>query len=201
MRAYPSVSAPRRERGRSAGEGERVTRARLATVRGEFEAVMSETGLCCLAFPNQAGEGTAWIAVHLPHALIRSDDPRLLDLADQLNAYFQGRLTRFSIPLDLRGTAFQLATWRALQDIPYGEVRSYSEIAAAIERPAAVRAVGAANGANPVPVIVPCHRVIGASGALTGFGAGLAWKRWLLALENPERWGEGMGRCRRGGDC
>ena len=191
MRTDPSVSAPRRERRRPAGEGHRITRARLATVRGEFEAVMSETGLCCLAFPNQAGEAAAWVAAHLPHALTRSHDPRLIDLADQLNAYFQGCLTRFSIGLDLRGTAFQLATWKALQDIPYGQVSSYSEIAAAIERPAAVRAVGAANGANPVPVIVPCHRVIGASGALTGFGAGLEWKRWLLALENPERWSEG----------
>jgi O-6-methylguanine DNA methyltransferase len=160
-------------------------------VRGEFEAVMSETGLCCLAFPNQAGGAAAWVAAHLPHALSRPHDPRLIDLADQLNAYFEGRLTRFAVALDLRGTAFQLATWRALQDIPYGQVRSYSEIAAAIERPAAVRAVGAANGANPVPVVVPCHRVIGAGGALTGFGAGLEWKRWLLAVENPQRWGEG----------
>jgi len=191
MRAYPSMTAPRRERRRPSAEGDRITRARLATVRGKFDAVMSESGLCCLAFPNQPGGAAAWIAAYLPHALTRSHDPRLIDLAAQLNAYFQGRLTRFSVPLDLRGTAFQLATWRALQDIPYGQVRSYSEIAEAIQRPKAVRAVGAANGANPVPVVVPCQRVIGANGALTGFGAGLEWKRWLLAVENPERWGEG----------
>jgi O-6-methylguanine DNA methyltransferase len=191
MRAYPSVTAPRRKRGRRAGEGDRITRARLATVRGEFEAVMSETGLCCLTFPNQPGGAAAWVAAHVPHALIRLHDPRLIELAAQLNAYFQGRLTRFSVALDLRGTAFQLATWQALQEIPYGQVRSYSEIAAAIQRPEAVRAVGAANGANPVPVVVPCHRVIGANGALTGFGAGVEWKRWLLAVEDPERWGEG----------
>ena len=79
--------------------------------------------------------------------------------------------------------------WRQLQSIPYGEVRSYADVARAIGRPSAVRAVGAANGANPVPVIVPCHRVIGSSGALTGFGAGIEWKQRLLATENPARWG------------
>jgi len=93
------------------------------------------------------------------------------------------------VPVDLIGTPFQVSVWRQLQAIPYGEVRSYADIARAIDRPAAVRAVGAANGANPVPIVVPCHRVIGSTGALTGFGAGIEWKLRLLATENPQRWG------------
>ena len=94
-----------------------------------------------------------------------------------------GRLREFSIPLDPRGTAFQLEVWRALQGVGYGEVRTYSEIAAAIGRPRAVRAVGAANGANPIPIIIPCHRLIGKSGSLIKYGGGLDMKRRLLELE------------------
>jgi O-6-methylguanine DNA methyltransferase len=100
-----------------------------------------------------------------------------------LRAYLEGRLTGFTVSVDLRGTPFQTRVWRALGEIPYGRTRSYAEVAAAIGRPRAVRAVGAANGANPVPIVVPCHRVIGAGGGLTGYGGGLAMKRWLLVLE------------------
>jgi O-6-methylguanine DNA methyltransferase len=100
-----------------------------------------------------------------------------------LQAYFAGRLREFRIPLDLRGTDFQMRVWRQLQTIPYGETRSYLQIAAAIGLPKAVRAAGAANGANPVPIIVPCHRVIGASGKLVGYGGGLPLKKRLLELE------------------
>ena len=89
----------------------------------------------------------------------------------------------FTVPLDLRGTSFQRQAWLAVADIPSGATRTYSEIAQAIERPAAVRAVGAANGANPLPIIIPCHRVIGADGTLTGYGGGLPLKRWLLDHE------------------
>ena len=101
----------------------------------------------------------------------------------QLHAYFARKLRVFTLPLAPRGTAFQLDVWRALQAIPYGETRSYSQIAQTIGRPDAVRAVGAANGANPLPIVVPCHRVIGADGSLTGFGGGLAAKLWLLDME------------------
>jgi len=101
----------------------------------------------------------------------------------QLRAYFAGQLRRFDLPLDMRGTDFQLCVWRELEKIPYGETRSYSQIAAAINAPQAVRAVGAANGANPIPIIVPCHRVIGSSGKLVGYGGGLPLKKRLLALE------------------
>jgi methylated-DNA-[protein]-cysteine S-methyltransferase len=101
----------------------------------------------------------------------------------QLHAYFAGELERFELPLAPRGTAFQRRVWDALAEIPYGTTTSYSELAARIRRPSACRAVGAANGRNPLPVIVPCHRVIGAAGGLTGYGGGLRRKRHLLALE------------------
>jgi methylated-DNA-[protein]-cysteine S-methyltransferase len=113
----------------------------------------------------------------------RSSEPVLLEAEEQLRAYFAGALRRFELPLAPRGTAFQLSVWDALLEIPYGATTSYSKLAAAIGRPSACRAVGAANGRNPLPVIVPCHRVIGAAGALTGYGGGLEQKRTLLALE------------------
>ena len=101
----------------------------------------------------------------------------------QLQAYFAGDSQFFDVPLEIGGTDFQRRVWNALRTIPYGQTRSYSQIAAQIGCPRAVRAVGAANGRNPIPIIVPCHRVIGASGSLVGFGGGLEWKRLLLDLE------------------
>ena len=103
--------------------------------------------------------------------------------ARQLQAYFAGTLTRFSVPLALAGTPFQQAVWRALLDIPYGQTRSYGQIAAAINRPRACRAVGMANNKNPICILVPCHRVIGAGGNLTGYAGGLTIKEWLLLHE------------------
>ena len=101
----------------------------------------------------------------------------------QLEAYFTGRRRAFDLPLAPAGTAFQLSVWRALRSIPYGETISYGELAHRVGNPRASRAVGLANGANPLPIVVPCHRVIGANGALTGFGGGLPTKQALLALE------------------
>ncbi len=106
---------------------------------------------------------------------------------DQLNEYFAGERREFDLPLAPRGTPFQLACWNELQRIAYGSTISYSELARRIARPNSVRAVGAANGANPIPIIIPCHRVIGANGTLTGYGGGLHIKRALLALEQPQR--------------
>jgi len=105
-------------------------------------------------------------------------------LARELDAYFAGRLRQFTVPLDLRGTDFQLRVWERLCDIPYGETRSYGEVAQAVGKPKAVRAVGQANGRNPVSIIVPCHRVIGSDGGLTGYGGGLQRKKALLDLES-----------------
>lgn len=111
------------------------------------------------------------------------DDQALAPFIEQFEAYFAGRLQRFSLPLAARGTPFQQSVWQALCDIPYGETTSYLEIARAIGNPKAMRAVGAANGRNPLSIIVPCHRVIGRSGELIGYGGGLPIKRWLLAQE------------------
>ena len=104
-------------------------------------------------------------------------------VADQLREYFAGSRRTFDVELALRGTPFQVAVWEELCRIPYGDTITYAELARRIGRPSAVRAVGAANGANPIPVIVPCHRVIGSNGTLTGYGGGIERKQWLLALE------------------
>ena len=115
-----------------------------------------------------------------------ADDPPhpvLADTATQLAAYFAGARRVFDLPLDFHGTAFQRSVWAALLTIPYGETRSYGAIAAQVGRPGASRAVGAANGRNPISIVAPCHRVIGSTGRLTGFAGGLAAKELLLALE------------------
>lgn len=108
------------------------------------------------------------------------------DAIEQLTAYFAGELTAFNLTLAPEGTAFQQSVWRALLTIPYGETTTYGAIARQIGRPAAIRAVGAANGANPIPIVIPCHRVIGSDGKLTGFGGGLPTKERLLRLESRQ---------------
>ena len=120
-----------------------------------------------------------------PHQEWREDaaQPHLAQARIQLDEYFAGERTRFQIALDLRGTSFQQTVWRALMDIGYGDTISYGELARRIANPKALRAVGLANGRNPVSIVVPCHRVIGADGSLTGYGGGIARKRFLLALE------------------
>ena len=114
---------------------------------------------------------------------VENSDTVLAACAAQLTAYFAGKRRHFDLPLAPRGTPFQLSVWSALAKIPYGELRSYRDIARSIGNSAAVRAVGAANGRNPLPIVVPCHRVIGSNGALTGFAGGLEVKRFLLDLE------------------
>jgi len=116
-------------------------------------------------------------------------NPLLREAARQLRAYFAGDLREFNLPLDLRGTDFQLRVWRQLLRIPYGETRTYLDIARAIQAPKAVRAVGAANGANPISIVVPCHRVIGSSGKLVGYGGGLPLKKRMLELERGSLFG------------
>lgn len=116
----------------------------------------------------------------------KRDDEAFVQARQQLGAYFAGRLEGFDIALAPRGTPFQLSVWDALKSIPSGETISYGELARRIGRPLASRAVGAANGANPLPIVLPCHRVIGTSGALTGFGGGLPTKIWLLSHEKKQ---------------
>ncbi|MCD7099697.1 methylated-DNA--[protein]-cysteine S-methyltransferase [Stenotrophomonas sp. MMGLT7] len=116
----------------------------------------------------------------------RHDPAALADARAQLLEYFAGRRRRFELPLAPAGTAFQLQVWQALAQIPFGATWSYAELARHVGRPSASRAVGAANGRNPLPIVLPCHRVIGASGALTGFGGGLPTKAALLRLEGVD---------------
>ena len=122
--------------------------------------------------------------VRLGELRAADDNPVLLETERQLTEYFAGRRDRFELELEFTGTDFQKQVWRALLTIPFGETRSYSQIAQQIGNPSAVRAVGAANGRNPISIIAPCHRVIGASGGLTGFAGGLEAKQYLLALED-----------------
>lgn len=110
-------------------------------------------------------------------------EPLLAEAAAQLNAYFDGKLTQFDLPLGAEGTNFQQQVWRALCTIEFGATASYGDIAKAIDNVKAVRAVGAANGRNPIAIVVPCHRIIGANGSLTGYNGGLHRKQWLLAHE------------------
>ena len=115
-----------------------------------------------------------------------SQHPVLKETERQLMEYFAGQRRRFDLALDFAGTDFQVRVWQALLSIPFGETRSYRDIAIQIDQPTAVRAVGAANGRNPISIIAPCHRVIGTSGSLTGFAGGLAAKQFLLSLEGQQ---------------
>jgi methylated-DNA-[protein]-cysteine S-methyltransferase len=119
--------------------------------------------------------------------LKKAETPLIQKAAAQIKEYFDGKRKQFKLPLAMHGTEFQLAVWHALQDIPYGETRSYKEIAASIGRPKAVRAVGMANNRNPISIIVPCHRVIGHDGKLVGYGGGLPLKQYLLELERATK--------------
>lgn len=141
-------------------------------------------GLCFVNSPNQSFDLlNTWVHKHYPaHQLVR-DDEFMQRYTAQLEEYFQGVRREFTFPLDLQGTSFQQSVWQALHTIPHGETNSYTGIADAIGKPNAVRAVGTAIGANPVLIIVPCHRVIGKNGTLTGYRGGLEAKAGLLQLE------------------
>lgn len=123
---------------------------------------------------------------HAPDPRWRRRDQAFAAVIDQLEAYFRGDLRDFSVPLALKGTDFQIQVWNELRNIPYGETVSYADLARRIGRPTAFRAVGLANGANPIPIIVPCHRVIGSNGKLTGYGGGLPIKQALLEIERRD---------------
>ncbi len=148
---------------------------------GRLRLVASDEGLVAVLWP---GDGPR--RVHLDDTLADEKHSILIDTAGQLSEYFDSRRRRFSIPLDMRGTPFQKDVWNALLRIPFGETRSYQQLANQLGNPLATRAVGAANGRNPISIIVPCHRVIASSGRLTGFAGGLEVKARLLELERGE---------------
>ena len=154
-----------------------VTRTVSSPV-GRLTLIASDKGLAAILWENDDPD-----RVRLLPRVEDPSHPVLVETARQLAAYFAGRLQRFSVPLDFHGTPFQTSVWEALLTIPFGETRSYGEIARQIGRPTAFRAVGAANGRNPISIIAPCHRVIGSTGDLTGFAGGLAAKQLLLGIE------------------
>lgn len=147
---------------------------------GILKLIASDRGLAAVLWENEDPK-----RYRLPELLEEGSHPVLLETERQLTEYFAGKRRSFTLALDFVGTEFQKKVWTALVAIPFGETRSYSEIARAVGHPAAVRAVGAANGKNPVSIIAPCHRVIGANGKLTGFAGGLAAKAYLLEIEAP----------------
>ena len=150
----------------------------IASPVGALRLVAGDAGLVAILWENDDPA-----RVRIGPAIERADHPVLSETARQLRAYFAGDLQKFDLPLDARGTDFQKSVWAELSRIPFGETRSYADLACAIGRPSAVRAVGAANGRNPISIVIPCHRVIGTDGALTGFAGGLEAKRALLAHE------------------
>jgi methylated-DNA-[protein]-cysteine S-methyltransferase len=158
---------------------------------GKLKLVASAKALIAVLWekerPNRVKLDTA--KLHLNHAI-------LLEAERQLREYFAGERTRFDLPLELRGSEFQQKVWRTLKEIPFGHTRSYLDLAKTIGSPKACRAIGAANGKNPLSIIVPCHRVIGADGTLTGFAGGLDKKATLLALEARAN---GSVKCRKNG--
>lgn len=145
---------------------------------GNLKLIATDKGLAAILWENDNPK-----RIRLTPLVENNRHPVLLAAERELQEYFAGRRTSFSVPLDPVGTDFQTRVWRALSEIPFGETRSYGDIARRIGSPAAVRAVGAANGRNPLSIVVPCHRVIGTSGQLTGFAGGLAIKEQLLTLE------------------
>jgi methylated-DNA-[protein]-cysteine S-methyltransferase len=150
----------------------------MASPVGELKLVASNHGLSAILWENDDPA-----RVRLGPLVKDADHPILIEAERQIGEYFAGTRKAFTVPLDFRGTEFQKSVWAALLAIPYGETRSYAEIARAVGRPTAFRAVGAANGRNPISIIAPCHRVIGTNGALTGFAGGLKAKELLLGLE------------------
>jgi methylated-DNA-[protein]-cysteine S-methyltransferase len=151
---------------------------------GTLFAASTPAGLAYLGLPRASGRGFAgWLRRHAPDAAVRESWKVNRRAASEVLEYLEGKRTAFELELDLRATPFQARVLRAVARIPYGETRAYGDVARSIRQPEAVRAVGAANGANPIPLVIPCHRVVASTGKLHGYGGGLELKAWLLAME------------------
>ncbi len=160
---------------------------RFETPFGSQRIVSSEKGLVYIELPNENGRGfEGWKRTHARNAKVVERRAAHDDMIDQLLEFASGERREFTMDLDLRATEFQLDVYEIVAKIAYGETLSYSDIAKAIDRPKAVRAVGAANGANPIPIVIPCHRVIARCGALQGYAGGLELKARLLAMESAD---------------
>src|SRR5262245_36846433 len=168
-------------------DAELVHTARVDTAIGELRLASTAAGLAFLELPHSNGKGFAgWLRRWAPGARVEQGFAPNQSAVKQLVEYLAGKRREFDVALDLRGTEFQLSVWRALCAIPYGETISYGEQARRVGCPNAPRAVGAANGANPIAIVVPCHRVVAADGGLGGYGGGLPLKKRLLALEHAQ---------------
>lgn len=154
----------------------------IATPVGELTLVATDKGLSAILWKNEGAQ-----RVPLKPISLNDQHPILCEAERQLREYFAGERQQFDMPYDTVGTEFQKKVWQALLTIPFGETRSYLQIAEQIGNPKAVRAVGAANGKNPLSIMAPCHRVIGSNGKLTGFAGGLSVKAFLLELESPQK--------------
>ena len=150
---------------------------------GKLKLIANDKGLVAILWENDKPS-----RVRLGEMVEDQEHPILAETEHQLGDYFAGKRKTFSVPLEMRGTVFQKSVWNALRAIPFGETRSYGQLARQLGNPTATRAVGAANGRNPISILVPCHRVIGSSGKLTGFAGGLKTKARLLDLEQPAMW-------------
>ncbi|MDP4289871.1 MAG: methylated-DNA--[protein]-cysteine S-methyltransferase [Bacteroidota bacterium] len=159
---------------------------RLETPLGPMFAGATEEGVCLLDFTDRRMLETEFkqLSKLLNATIVQGENPHFALLRQQLDEYFEGKRKSFTIPLVTPGSAFQQSVWRELQNIPYGTTRSYKQQAVALKSPESVRAVANANGMNRIAILIPCHRVIGADGSLTGYGGGLWRKKWLLDLEN-----------------
>jgi len=162
-----------------------VYTARFESPVGIFQVASTDRGLAHVQLPNAGGRGfSGWQLRCMPDVECRQGYAPNRIAVKQILEYLDGKRTEFELDLDLQGTPFQLVVWEALCAIPYGEVRTYSDIAKSIGRPKAVRAVGAANGANPLSLVVPCHRVVASGGKLGGYSGGLPLKKKLLVMES-----------------
>jgi methylated-DNA-[protein]-cysteine S-methyltransferase len=157
-------------------------RATVESPVGTLRLFGGDSGLAALLWRDDSGRHLGAASV-----IVKGSHPVLMETQRQLREYFAGARREFELPLDFVGTEFQKSVWSALLTIPYGETRTYAQIAVQVGKPAAVRAVGAANGRNPISIVTPCHRVIGTNGDLTGFGGGMENKAILLALESPQQ--------------
>ena len=159
----------------------------LDTPIGKLLVAATSRGLCRICFPSESEAHRArWFDRYFSATPWEGEGSSLGEAIRQLIRYFEGRKGSFELPLDLRGTPFQIQVWRQLLEIPYGTTVSYGEVARAVGNPRASQAVGSAVGRNPVPIVVPCHRVIGHDGSLVGFGGGLPTKVKLLELEGVQ---------------
>jgi O-6-methylguanine DNA methyltransferase len=165
---------------------EMIAWAAMKSRVGTIRVAATPHGVCKIALGKETAEDFfGWLKRHIGQAPRKPERSGIVALAlDQIAEYLDGQRRDFDLPLDLRGTVFQRRMWAAVAGIPYGETRTYAGTALAIGKPKAVRAVGAANGANPLPLVVPCHRVVGSDGSLTGYGGGLDVKRKLLEMES-----------------